>query len=723
MALTFTKLGSEISTEKLVIRALQDDPVTYASVRLTIRINTASNLFVFEHLPILGTNDTFDFEINSIVKDYFDGNFLPLTGANQTVINNAIVDLRFQQVTPAGNFNPFEYIYPPLAIKNITQDTFEIEDFDLSDYDCGDSGTVQSKLLTSSPDPLPIGDLTSVHVSCLTTSYTGGVTPKQEWFIQTLLNGVLVATTNEAINVPDRGIPAQVTPAKFDISTYRFDFDSSTGIDEVRFYVRDIASPFTIRSETKVYKLRNDCEKTMTLSWLNELGGQDTYTLAGNINRVGKYTDSTFKRVRPVNPVSTDVGELVYKSSYNYEYDLFSDRIPENHVEWLSKMLINKRAAIQSKATSPTTSFNSTTLFGSISTAQQYGVLVDGGNGFMYAPPLTGSDILKIDKSTNAMSTFGAFAGGVPKWNSAHRAPNGKIYCIPFYDDDVLVIDPSSDTTYTISVPTSIGVFLKWQTSAITSSGVIYAPPMGGTVTTILKIDTATDAISEFGNVLPAPVGTFKYSSSCNASNGFIYCFNSGNEAFLKINTTNDALTSFGNQGTDIASSHTSYEVNGFIYVFASSSTLPPVSPFNIIKINVSNDSVTTTFLNNVANGHLIAELGGDGKIYLLPYAEDYVRVFDPSNGSLVDLPAILTNPEWATSGVSDTGDIFGLPQLVLSLNEESIRISFTTVAGTSGKYFPIVITTEESTLEDKFSPETLFRVKFRLANERKGIK
>jgi len=723
MALTFTQLGSEISTEKLVIQVLQDDPATYSEVEMQIRINETSNFFRLQHLPVLGTNDTFNFEINSIVKDYFSGEFLPLSGANQTAINNAIVDLRFRQITSAGGVNPFEYIYSPVIIKNITQDTFEIENFNIADYDCGDSGSSLSKLLTSSPSPLPIGDLTSVHVSCLTTSYTGGVTPKQEWEIQTLLNGVLVATTNEAVVVPDRLIPAFVASGKYDISSYRFDFDSSTGIDEVRILVRDIASPFTTRSETKVYKLRNDCEKTITLSWLNELGAQDSYTFAGNINRVGKYKDSTFKRVRPVAPVSTDVGDLVYKSSYNYEYDLFSDRIPEKHVEWLSKMLINKRAAIQSKFVSSVPALGSTTLFGSVSVSQQYGVLVDGGNGFMYAPPLTGTAVLKIDKATNAISNFGTFAGGLPKWNSAQRAPNGKIYCIPFYNDDILVIDPSNDTTYTIAVPTTTGFFFKWQTSAITSSGVIYAPPAGSTVTTILKIDTSTDSVTEFGNVLPAPVGSFKYLSSCNASNGFIYCFGAGNEAFLKINTSTDALISFGNQGTDTVNSNTSYEVNGFIYSFASASTVPPVSPFNIIKIDVSNDAVTTIFLGNVHGGHLQAELGADGLFYILPNSEDFIRTFDPATSVITDLPAILTNPEWRTSGVSDSGDIFGIPSLSASLNEEMVRISFVSSSSGVGKYFPIVITTEESTLEDKFSPETLFRVKFRLANRRKGIK
>ena len=38
-------------------------------------------------------------------------------------------------------------------------------------------------------------------------------------------------------------------------------------------------------------------------------------------------------------------------------------------------------------------------------------------------------------------------------------------------------------------------------------------------------------------------------------------------------------------------------------------------------------------------------------------------------------------------------------------------------------KYFPIVITTDETVLDDKFTPETIFRLKFRLANRRKGLK
>lgn len=347
MALTLTQIGSEIATEKLIIQAVTDNAPTVTSVQLEVFINSGGVKHTLQHLPILGTTDTFQFEINSIVKDYFASEFLPLVGVNQTTIENAMVGVYAREFySDVIQGTPYEYF---VIIKNITQDVFEIEDFDLTDYDCGDAGSTSSKFLTSSPSTVYVEDQTSVHVSCLTTSYVGSITPKQEWYLQTFLNGGLVGTFNENVLVPTRG-NAQAPADKYDISTYRIDFFGSA-FDEARLIIRDIDSPFTTRSETKTFKLKKVCYKAITLSWLNEFGCQDTFTFDGNINRVGKYTDSTFKRTRPVSPASTDVGDLVYKSSYNYFYDLFSDRMPESTVQWLSKILINKRAAIQTRRT------------------------------------------------------------------------------------------------------------------------------------------------------------------------------------------------------------------------------------------------------------------------------------------------------------------------------------------------------------------------------------
>ena len=131
MALTISQIGSEIATEKLIIRAVSDDP-NIVSVEADIFINTpdlTKETVEIEHLPIFGTTDTFDFEINSIVKDFFASEFLPLTGANQTTVENALVTIAFQEQLTTGNGATGFY---DVVVKNMTQDTFEIEEFDLA---------------------------------------------------------------------------------------------------------------------------------------------------------------------------------------------------------------------------------------------------------------------------------------------------------------------------------------------------------------------------------------------------------------------------------------------------------------------------------------------------------------------------------------------------------------------------------------------------------------
>ena len=704
MAIGIAQAGKTIATEKLVITAVTDNAPTVTTVVMEIYINSNIIASTLEHLPDFGTTTDFSFEINSIVKDYFENDFLALTGPNQTASLKALIEVQFFEVHD-GVIQPTAY-NRFVVVSNITQDVFEIEYFDITDYNCGDTGSTASKLLTSSPSTLPIGDLTSVHVSCFSSSYSGTTptfTPKQEWTIETYLNGVFVAQTTESVDVPNRSLPNFASSAKFDTSNYRIDFDSSNGYNEVRIYIRDIAGPNTQRSETKVFKLNDACDKSLTLSWHNEFGVQDSFTFLGNINRVGKYTDSTFKRARPVNPLSTDVGDLVYKSSYNYQYDLFSDRMPENTVQWLSKMLINKRAAIQDQGGKYLGGALTTQLTSPVVGVNQYGLPVDGGNGFMYVPPLLANDILKINIATGVITSFGSFPAAHPKWFSTEIAPNGKIYCIPFFDDDVLVIDPATDTTATLVVPTSTGLFQKWKTSAITSSGVIYCPPSTG-VTSILKIDTSTDTVTEFGAIADT------YNSCALSSNGFIYCFTvPTGKPFLKINTSTDATSTFGTQGTETINSSRSFELGGFIYGFGVT---------DIYKINILTDAVTT--ISNASVGIPVGwgdtMLGLDGNFYFVPSLNDDLVVYNPITNAAIVLQSIETAPEWFAVGMSSTGVMYGIPNKTNEVLEIQLK-------QTTRKYFPIVIETEDTVLEDKFSPETIFRIKFRMANRRKGLK
>lgn len=712
MALSIVQLGSTISTEKLVVKAITDNAPTVTAVLMEIYINSNNVASKLEHLPDFGTTTDFSFEINSIAKDYFENEFLPLTGPNQTASLNALIEVKFFEVQ-SGAVQPTAY-NRFLVVSNITQDVFEIEDFDITDYHCGDGGSVNSKLLTSAPSPLPIGDLTSIHVSCFLASYSGTsptFTPKQEWTIETYLNGAFVAQTTEAVDVPNRSFPNLASPNKLDISNYRFDFDSSAGYDEVRIYVRDIANPFTQRSETKVFKLNDSCEKDITLSWYNEFGVQDSFTMLGNINRVGKYTDSTFRRARPVEPLSTDVGDLVYKSAFNYEYDLFSDRMTENSVQWLSRMLINKRVAIQTKSSSTTSALALTNdqYFGSMPEAASYFGMIDGGNGFAYGAPGRSGNFLKYDLSNDTITTIPSTypAGvGVQYYSGIKSNVNSKIYYMNEFgsNQDILVFDTAGETYSVIGALTS-----GYSLPAITPSGVIYAMRNAG-ATNILKIDTNTDTVTEISAAGLSGGGTATYAG------GFIYFIPTGGATeFYKLDVSNDTVTTIPAPALTRSSESSVITSTGKIYTYAAA--------FNenfLFVVDTNNDTSYTFDTGVVTNSaYNSIFLMSDDNAYLLGFDLGDVLKIDTSTdatsvaGSITperhSFPIVIGNNVYAVSGLQ---------------NDTVIKLTFgTSTVVTAGKYFPIVILTEDTVLEDKFTPETIFNVKFRMANARKGLK
>jgi uncharacterized protein (TIGR02145 family) len=613
MALTITATGSEISTEKYLVTATSDDVLT-TSVLMEVFINSNNIEHTLEHLPDFGTTDEFSFEINSIVKDYFENDFLPLTGANQTARLNALVGFRFYEVF-SGVVQVTSYS-SNVIIKNATQDVFEIEDFDIADYNCGDTGSSSSKLLTSQPSTIPVGDLTSVFLSCLTASYSGvapTLTPKQEWTVETYLNGVLVTQTTEALDVPNRTIPNAPSGNKHDISNYRFDFDSSGGYDEVRIYVRDIASPFTQRSETKIFKLNDSCEKDITLSWYNELGGQDTFTFLGNITRTGKYTDSTFKKTRPVNPLSTDVGDLVYKSGYNYEYELFSDRMPENTVQWLSKILINKRAAIQTKASGVS--------------ASELGLLynwfaVDQGNG-----------------------GDGTASGGIVN-------PTQTGWSVPATGDF-----------------NTLKTFVTSDGGALKQTGLSnWDSPNSGA--------TNSAKFNAVGGGLRGAVGGF---GALKLTGNFM--------------TYADLGTTYA--GWFLSYNNTAISATSFLHEYGSS--------IRLFRAAVGGEN----------DGDLIqgAYVGNNGVSYdgIVIGSQVWINrnLYETKFNDGTDIPNVTDDTDWNNL---TTGALCVYNNAALSLPKSS-------------KYFPIVITTDETVLEDKFTPETIFGIKFRMANRRKGLK
>ena len=111
--------------------------------------------------------------------------------------------------------------------------------------------------------------------------------------------------------------------------------------------------------------------------------------------------------------------------------------------------------------------------------------------------------------------------------------------------------------------------------------------------------------------------------------------------------------------------------------------------------------------------------LAQNGRFYFPPGSNGDLWSYNPATNTATNEGFIEAAPQWGPVGISSTGIMYAVPDIT----NEILELTINNISGVPSKYFPIVITTEESTLEDKFSPETLFRVKFRLANRRKGIK
>lgn len=130
----------------------------------------------------------------------------------------------------------------------------------------------------------------------------------------------------------------------------------------------------------------------------------------------------------------------------------------------------------------------------------------------------------------NIRINFGSLFGG---YTGCCLGPNGKIYFIPRFADNVLVLNPQDESYSFITSPdVSSGSGLgdrKWFGGALAPNGKIYCFP--ARTTSILVIDTATDTMSASipgltgfpPSALTANFDNGKYWGGCLAPNGKIY--------------------------------------------------------------------------------------------------------------------------------------------------------------------------------------------------------
>ena len=76
---------------------------------------------------------------------------------------------------------------------------------------------------------------------------------------------------------------------------------------------------------------------------------------------------------------------------------------------------------------------------------------------------------------------MGADLTGDFKWVGGILAPNGKIYGIPSYSTDILIIDPTTDTATRSNMGADLTDTQKWVGGILAPNGKIYGIPRDST--------------------------------------------------------------------------------------------------------------------------------------------------------------------------------------------------------------------------------------------------
>ena len=133
---------------------------------------------------------------------------------------------------------------------------------------------------------------------------------------------------------------------------------------------------------------------------------------------------------------------------------------------------------------------------------------VRGPDGKIYGIPYGAEDILIIDPATNSAtrSTLGANLSGLSKWANGCLGPDGKIYCVPYDAPDVLIIDPKAGT----AIRTSFGLNLtdtdKWAGAVLERTTKFTASPAMQRASSSLTLQPGRPHLTPWGRILPVPL-------------------------------------------------------------------------------------------------------------------------------------------------------------------------------------------------------------------------
>lgn len=270
----------------------------------------------------------------------------------------------------------------------------------------------------------------------------------------------------------------------------------------------------------------------------------------------------------------------------------------------------------------------------------------------IYGGPSTALNFLKIDPDTDTYSTIGLLQTLDQKSISMTCAPNGMIYCAPYYSPNVIKLNPITNTVTHFDTTGPVAVNggnlvgdRKWAWIGVGGNGLLYCLPYDATE--IMVIDTSNDSIYFIDTTGVVTFGNGNLTDLAKCDGGtpygdFIYGTPSTVTYFIKIDTSNDTVTTFGTLAAGVNKYFpATLGRNDRIYFYSYGAA-------NILKLNPSNDTVST-FGTLTATGAW--KTGGsfvlpDGRIFACNGTDRFGVLHDPDDDTIIEIGLVPTTTQ-----------------------------------------------------------------------------
>lgn len=276
-------------------------------------------------------------------------------------------------------------------------------------------------------------------------------------------------------------------------------------------------------------------------------------------------------------------------------------------------------------------------------------------NGKIYCVPYMSNDILVINPKDNTISfiniPYNGYSGGV-------ISKNRKIYCTPFTPDNnkILVINTDYDNFYYLEINNIINDY-QWSSSVIYENKIFFIPYCHNDILIINTIDNSISYIS-YNNI--NDISNNKWSGGILAPNGKIFCipYNSNYIAIIDPEELNIETIYIDNINYNQKWNSGVLAQNGYIFCIPSNSD-------KILKINTYDNTYSFIDINNenIPDKWYGGTLSTNGLIYMMPYNSDKLLIIDPNTDLyLIKNNIGNNNNDWVGSILVPNGKIYGIP-------------------------------------------------------------